>query len=91
MLPTLWNDTRGQSIGFIRLFLSLIAGAAVVWIVMEVANPVLAGTRNATNNAKANEATEWFQMAVDYMPLAFLLIALFGIIALSIFQRERLR
>jgi hypothetical protein len=81
------TDNRA-SIGIIRFFLSLIAGAVVVWIVWEVANPILDGARGATNNAEANQGTEWFQLLVDNLPITFLMIAFFGLIALAVFQRE---
>lgn len=91
MLQELRNDTRGQSIGIARFFLSLIVAAIVGWIVELVATPVLQGTLDASNNAQANEATNWFLTGVDYLPIAFMIIAFFGLITLSIFQREVLR
>jgi uncharacterized membrane protein YhdT len=84
-------DNRAQSIGIARFFLSLGVGAIVYWIADLVTTPVLAGAYNATGNATANQATQWFEQSVNAMPLAFALISFVGIIALSVFQREILR
>jgi TRAP-type C4-dicarboxylate transport system permease large subunit len=81
------ND-RGQSIGIARFFLALMVGAIMYWIATLVTDPLLAGSRNATNNATANQATQWFEQGVAAIPLAVTLIAFVGIIALSVFMRE---
>jgi hypothetical protein len=78
-------------IGLVRFFLSLGVGAIVVWIVTEIGSPILSGAENATTNGTANQATGWFQTGADYLPVIFLFIAFFGVIALAVFQREVLR
>jgi len=84
-------DNRAQSVGLARFILSLIAAAPIVWIVWESTSRILPGAKNAKNSTKANQATVWIQQGIDWLPLAFLLIAFFGIIVLAIFQREVLR
>lgn len=84
-------DNRAQSIGIARFFLSLVAGAFVVWIVFEVTSPLLDRARETGSDERTVEATGWLTTGIDYLPLLFLLVAFFGLIALSIFQRERLR
>lgn len=79
---------RASSIGIIRFFLSLIVGAVVTWIVWEVANPILDGARESTTSPEAAQGTEWFQLLVDNLPITFLMIAFFGLIALATFQRQ---
>jgi len=81
-------DTRAQSIGIARFILSLIVGAVMYWIVSLVTSPVLARARTSTNNATANQATTWFETGVNYLPLAFALISMMGLIVYSIFVRE---
>jgi hypothetical protein len=85
------QDNRAQSVGLSRFILSLIAGAPVVWIVWEVTSKILPGAKDATNNAKANEATTWIQQYIDYLPMVLLLTAFMGILVLAIYQREVLR
>jgi hypothetical protein len=84
-------DTRGQSIGFVHFFLSLIVGGIVVFIAWTVTDPILARSSNATTNTTANTGTMWLQTAFDYLPVVFLGISFFGLIALAIYQREVLR
>lgn len=80
---------RGQAIGIAVLFLSLVAGAFVVWIVREAGQPILDHASNATNNATANAATGWMETWMSYMPVAFLVIGMFGLVVLSIYLRGR--
>jgi len=84
-------DTRAQSVGLARFILSLIVGAPVIWIVWQITDPILTGASNATNSTQANEATTWLNQGIDWLPILFLLIAFFGVIVLSIYQRELLR
>jgi hypothetical protein len=82
---------RAQSIGLARFVLCLIVGAFVVWIVRSLSTRILPGAKTATNSTKANQATTWLQQGVDWLPIALLLIAFFGIVVLAIYQREVLR
>lgn len=84
-------DNRAQSVGLARFILSLIIGAPIIWIVGEITSPILTRATGATADSKANQATQWIQQAIDYLPIAFLLIAFFGVIVLAVFQRELLR
>jgi uncharacterized membrane protein len=82
-------DTRAQSIAIMRFFLSLIVGGILCWILWEVTDPILDGASSATTNAKANQATTWFEQAIDWFPLYFLLIAVFGLVAVAVYQRRQ--
>lgn len=85
-------DERAQSIGIARLFLSLGVGAIIIWIVGSLTAPLFeyAGEQTQSGTVYA-EATNWLQQGVDFLPLAFLLISLFGLIAYSVFRRGVLR
>lgn len=82
------RDTRAQSVGIARFLISLLGAGILAWIVSRIATPILDGTMEASSNPTANQATQWFQIGVDNLFLAFLVIAVFGLIALSVFQRE---
>lgn len=84
-------DDRAQSVGLARFVLSLIAAVPIVWIVWESTSRILPGAKAGTNHSKANQATVWIQDGIDWLPMAFLLVAFFGIIILAIYQREVLR
>lgn len=84
-------DNRGQSIGIARFFLALGVGAVVYWIVSLTTDPIIAGSKNATTNATANQATRWFEQGIQAFPLVMTLVSVIGIIALSVFKREVLR
>lgn len=87
-------DTRGQggSIGIWRFFIALIVGGILIMMALQpVAQPLLDGSMNATTNQTANQATSWLQAGVDNMPIIFLLISFFGLIAGAVYHREVLR
>lgn len=84
-------DDRAQSIGVARFFLSLVGASFVVWIVWEVANPILEHARGKNVGQTGSQATEWMQSGVDFIAITFLVIAVFGLLVLSIYQREVLR
>jgi len=87
---TYLTDTRGQSVGLARFILSLIAGVPIIWITAKVTDPILAGSRNATSSAKANDATNWLSQGVDWLPVWFLIVAFLGVVVLAIYQRQLL-
>jgi len=84
-------DNRGQSIGIGRFLLALLVGTIMYWVVDLTTEPMLQGSYNATNNATANQATQWFETGINALPIAIALIAFISLIALSVFQREVLR
>lgn len=85
------GDTRAQSIGISRYFLTMIVGAVLFWIASQATEKPLNEAMNATDNATANTGTQYFMTAIDMIPILIALLALFSIIALAIFQREVLR
>jgi len=82
-------DNRAQSVGISKFFLSLLVATILAWIVQIIADPILDGA--PTNSAKATQSVVWMQAAVDNLFLVFLVIAVFGLIALSVYQREVIR
>jgi hypothetical protein len=81
-------DNRAQSIGIARFIMSLIVGAPIVWIVWRITDPILAGAQETTDVNSANQATTWFQQGTEYLPIAFMLIAFFGIIVYAVYSRQ---
>lgn len=80
-------DDRGQSLGIAGLFLSLIVGAVGIWIVQLLGTPMLDQAANAMADAQANAATGWFRTVIDWLPIIFLLIGMFGLIVYAIYLR----
>lgn len=81
-------NNRAQSIGIVGFVLSLVVGAIVYWVVSTVSDPILTRATEATTNPEANEATQWFREGVEFMPIAFMMIAFFGLVAYSVYHRE---
>lgn len=84
-------DDRAQAIGILRMFLALVVGAFVVIIVQEVGNPLLDKAAEQGTDSTSAQGTTWLQEGVTYMPVLFLMIAFFGLIAYSVYRREVIR
>lgn len=85
------RDDRGDAIGNARLFFSLFVGAIVIWLVSEITTPLFENAKEDGSGQVATQGTMWLQEFGDFLPVMFLLIAFFGIIAYSVFKREVLR
>lgn len=81
-------DDRAQSIGISRLFLGLVVGAICYFIAEQITTPVLDRAGNATTNATANQATEWFRAGVDLFPVIIAILAFLSVVVLAVIQRE---
>jgi hypothetical protein len=79
---------RGQAIGILRLFLGLMFGAIVYWIVQIATDPMLAYADNSSSDSVSSQGTTWIESGIDYLPLLFLFLGFFGLIALSVFRRR---
>jgi len=82
------RDERGQSVGIAKFLLSLVVAGMLAWIVNRITKPILDGAEAEAATQTGARASAWFQTGVDSLFLAFLIIAVFGLIALSIYQRE---
>jgi len=85
------HDRRAQPIGIARLFLGLGAGAVVFWIVSAVTSPILDMAGEQGSGSVASNGTAWLGTGVGMLPIAFLMISFFGLIAYAVFTREVLR
>jgi len=81
-------DERGQSIGIVRLFLSLLVGLILAWLVDVITSPILSRASAAGETSAATQGTTWLQAGIGSLFLWFLIIAVFGVIALAVYQRE---
>lgn len=80
-------DNRADATSISRLFLGLIVGVVVFWIVSLVTEPLFAHTSEASGEV-ATKGTAWLQEGINFMPTMFLIISLFGIVAYAVFTRE---
>lgn len=84
----LWRDDRGISIGIARFFLSLIVGAVMIFIVATVTDPILSRAETGSDGTAAAPGTGWLQQGIDFMPVLFVLVAGFGLVAYAVFRRQ---
>jgi len=80
------RDTRAQSVGIVRFFASLGAGAAVVWAVQRLVDAPLTYAENEAQLSIVQQSNAWFQTLVENLPILFLLLASMGGIAWAIYQ-----
>ena len=85
-------DDRAQAIGIARLVLALAVGAVVYWIVDLVTDPLFSHVDGKTEPGSVGATgTSYLMEGVAYLPIAFLGISFFGLIAYSVYQREVIR
>jgi hypothetical protein len=79
-------NQRAQSVGLVRFFGSLGAGAVIVWIVQRLtADQLDYIDQNATVSA-VQQSNAWFEVLVNNLPILFLLLAAMGGLAWSVYQ-----
>lgn len=81
-------DNRAQSIGLARTFLALAVFAILNFIILKVTTPILDHSANATSNATANQATEWFRQGIGLLPAFVLVLAFFSVVVYAVYVRE---
>lgn len=91
ILEAFVEDDKADAIGNLRLFASLFVGAVVIYIVTKVTGPLFAEAKEDGSGQVASQGTTWLQQFGDFLPIMFLLIAFFGVIAYSVFKREVMR
>ena len=60
----------------------------MIFIVMQITEPLLETVGPYTEGTEAESGTVWLSFAVDYLPIVILGIAFFGFIAYSVFIRR---
>lgn len=80
-------DDRAQAIGIARLFLALLVGAIVIFIVNTVGGKILDHAGQSGSGQVATTGTNYMTQAMQYLPIAFLFISFFGLIAYSVYSR----
>lgn len=81
-------NNRAQSIGLARTFLALGVFAILYFIIDRITTPLLNHSTNATSNATANQATEWFRQGIGLLPAFVLVLAFFSVTVYAIYVRE---
>jgi len=81
-------DNRAQSVGIGKFLLSLVVALILAWIVQTITDPILAEAESEATAPAAVESSAWFASATDSLFLFFLVIAVFGVVALAVYQRE---
>lgn len=88
----LWEEERAISIGIVRFFLSVFGiGSIMTFLVWEITAPILDRADTEGAGTAAAEGTTWLNQGLDYLPVIFLLVGGFGLVAYAVFQRQVVR
>ncbi len=87
----LTNQRAQGAIGKIQFVASLIVGAVLVWILNAITKPLFEQAKESGSGETATQGTAWLQEGVNFVPILFLFIAFFGLVAYSVYSREVVR
>jgi len=81
-------DNRADAQGIARLFLGLGVAVVIIWVVNLVTDPMFDYLGRQPPDATGAQGTQWLQAGIDFLPLFFLLVSFFGLVAYSVFKRQ---
>jgi len=75
-----------QSVGYVSLFTSLGAGAIMTWIVWRLVETPQARIGDNAQLEAVRRSHQWTELLLNNLPIIFLLIAVVGSIAFTVYQ-----
>jgi hypothetical protein len=83
------RQDRGQTIAIAEFIVSLMAGAVLFWIfVTKVGTELHAKDTAAVSGTTWQNGTDWLWVIGQNLPLIFLGIGVFGLLAYAVYARE---
>lgn len=76
-----------DSVAIMSTILSLGGGAILIIFSNKILAPILSFAEPYTDGHEAAKATDWLQTGQDFMPILFLLTAMFGVIVVAAYRR----
>ena len=84
--PSQRTVRNGQAIGILELFASLAIGVLLLLVFREVITPVLTAGAERATDPQVQQANDWLGQLLGNLELVFVLISVFGLIALAVFR-----
>ncbi len=84
----LLTDTRGQPVGILRFFATLLLGAPLAYFALQVTDPILSRAGESAAGTDAAMTATWLGEFGTYLVVVFVGISFFGLVVLSLYQRE---
>lgn len=78
--------TLRQSVGYVELFSSLGAAAIMTWIVWRLAETPQSRIGDKAQLESVRRSHQWTELLLNNLPIIFLLIAVVGSIAFTVYQ-----
>ena len=75
-----------QSVGYMELVTSLVAGAIVIWLTWTAAEPGMASINERAQLEEVRRSVQWTEVLLNQLPVIFLLIAVTGSLAFVVYQ-----
>jgi hypothetical protein len=86
--PKLRADSRGQAIAIGEALLGLCGFGIIFGFAYVIWNPLYAAGSDEVTNSTAQEGLDYTQQLFEALPFLFLMIAVIGVIALSVYQSQ---
>lgn len=75
-----------QSVGYMELVTSLAAGAIVTWLVWTASEDGMASLNERAQLAEVRRSVQWTEVLLNNLPVIFLIIAVVGSLAFTVYQ-----
>lgn len=85
---TLRSDSRGQAIAIGKALLALCGFGVIFGFAYRVWSPLYAASSNEVTNSTAQEGLDYTAQLFEALPWLFVMIAVIGVIALSVYQSQ---
>jgi len=82
------RDTRAQAVGILRFFAALLLGAPLAYFAYRVTDPILSRASEGAAGTDAAMTSTWLSQFGTYLVVFFVGISFFGLVVLSLYQRE---
>lgn len=82
------SNNRGQATAVFKFFVALVGGAILVLIINEVTSPLFEFINDNNGDPTAATGTTYLEQGINFLPIAFLMISVFGLVAYAVYSRE---
>lgn len=86
--PTVWADSRGQAIAIGKGLLGLCGFGVLFAFASAIWSPLYSAGSDEVTNSTAQQGLDYTDQLFNALPFLFLMVAVIGVIAISVYQSQ---